>query len=65
MRGKDLDEVVEDAEALGVLAGLDVDEGADLGGGEGDVLVPHHDLQLLPSHAVWLRPVAVILLHNL
>jgi hypothetical protein len=33
-----LDEVVEDPEALRVLAGLDIDEGADLGGGEGDML---------------------------
>jgi len=29
-----LDEVVEDPEALRVLAGLDIDEGADLGSGE-------------------------------
>ena len=60
-----LDEVVEDPEALRVLAGLDIDEGADLGGGEGDVLVAHDDLELLPADAVGLRPVAVVLLHNL
>ena len=60
-----LDEVVEDPEALRVLAGLDIDEGADLGGGEGDVLVAHDDLELLPANAIGLRPVAVVLLHNL
>ena len=60
-----LDEVVEDPEALRVLAGLDIDEGADLGGGEGDVLVAHDDLELLPADAVGLRPVDVVLLHNL
>ena len=60
-----LDEVVEDPEALRVLAGLDIDEGADLGGGEGDVLVAHDDLELLPADAIGLRPVAVVLLHNL
>jgi hypothetical protein len=65
VRGKDLDEVVEDAEALRVLAGLDVDEGANLGGGEGDVLVAHNNLELLPPHAVGLWPVVVVLLHNL
>ena len=62
---ENLDEVVEDPEALRVLAGLDIDEGADLGGGEGDVLVAHDDLELLPANAIGLRPVAVVLLHNL
>ena len=62
---ENLDEVVEDPEALRVLAGLDIDEGADLGGGEGDVLVAHDDLELLPADAVGLRPVDVVLLHNL
>ena len=62
---ENLDEVVEDPEALRVLAGLDIDEGADLGGGEGDVLVAHDDLELLPADAIGLRPVAVVLLHNL
>lgn len=60
-----LDEVVEDPEALRVLAGLDIDEGADLGCGEGDVLVVHDDLELLAADAVGLGPVAVVLLHNL
>lgn len=32
--GANLDEVVEDPEALRVLAGLDIDEGADLGSSE-------------------------------
>jgi hypothetical protein len=63
--GANLDEVVEDAEALWVLAGLDVDEGSDLGGGEGDVLVAHDDLKLLPADAVGFRPVIVVFLHDL
>jgi hypothetical protein len=63
--GNYLHEVVEDAQTLRILAGLDIDEGADLGGGEGDVLVPHDNLELLPSDTVGLRPVAVVLLHDL
>lgn len=44
---------------------VDVDEGADLGGGEGDVFITNHDLQLLPPHPVRLRPWRVVLLHDL
>lgn len=60
-----LDEVVEDAKPFRILTALDVDEGPDLGGGEGYVLVVHHDLQLLPANPVWWRPVVVILFHDL
>ena len=60
-----LDEVVEAAEALGVLAVVDVDERADLGRGERDVLVAHDDLELLAADTVGRRPRLVVLLHDL
>ena len=40
-------------------------QGAELGGGERDVLVAHHNLQLLAAHAVRHRPAIVVLLHQL
>lgn len=43
-KGGHTDEVVEDAEAVWVFAVLDIEQGADLGGCERDVLVPKHDL---------------------
>lgn len=52
-------------ERVGVLAGVDVDEGSDLGGGEADVLVADDNLQLLATHAVGLRPQRVVLGHDL
>jgi len=60
-----LDQVVEGAQALHVLAAVDVDQRADLAGGERDVLVAHQDLQLLAPHAVRLRPQRVVLLQDL
>ena len=60
-----LDEIVEAAEAVRVTRLVDVHEGADLAGGEADVLVPDHDFQLLAPHAVWLRPEGVVLRHDL
>lgn len=39
------DEVVEDTQAVGILAVLHVKEGTDLGRGERDVLVPQNNLQ--------------------
>jgi len=60
-----LDEVVEDPEAVGVLAVLHVQQGPDLRRREADVLVAHHDLQLLAPHPVGLRPVLVVLPHDL
>ena len=42
-----LDEIVEAAETVRVAGLVDIDEGSDLAGGEADVLVPDHDLQLL------------------
>ena len=52
-------------ERVRVLAGVDVDEGSDLGGGEADVLVADDDLQLLAPHAVRLGPQGVVLGHDL
>jgi hypothetical protein len=60
-----LNEVVEDAQALGVFAGLHVQQAADLGGLKADVLVPQHNLQLLTPYAVSLRPVRVVFLEDL
>ena len=42
-----LDQIVETAEAVRVARLVDVDQGADLAGGEADVLIPDHNLQLL------------------
>lgn len=60
-----LDQVVEDAQAVRVLALLHLHERAQLGGGEGDVSLPQNDLQLLPPCFVRWRPVGVILLQDL
>jgi len=60
-----LHEVVEAAQPIRVLGVVDVDEGAYLGGGEGDVFLPYDNLQLLAPHAVRLRPEGVVLLHDL
>ncbi len=60
-----LNEVVEAAEALGVLAVVDVHEGADLARSERDVLVAEHNLELLAADAVRRRPHLVVLLHDL
>eukprot|EP00951_Prasinocladus_malaysianus_P020531 scaffold168119_cov23-Prasinocladus_malaysianus.AAC.1 len=60
-----LHEVVEDAQPLGVFALLDLKQRADLGGGEGDVVVPDHDLKLLAANPVRLGPVVVVLFHDL
>ena len=43
----------------------DSDLPADLAGGEADVLVADDDLELLPAHAVGLRPQRVVLRHDL
>ena len=43
----------------------DLQQGAQLRGGERDVLVAHDDLQLLPPHPVWHRPAVVVFLHQL
>ena len=60
-----LDEIVETAETVWVAGLVDVHQGPDLAGGEADVLVPDHDLQLLAAHAVRLRPQRVVLGHDL
>ena len=44
---KDTDMWIDVPEAIGVPGLVDVDETADLAGGEADVLVPDHDLKLL------------------
>ena len=55
-----LHEVVEDAQALRVFALVDVDQGADLGRFEGDVLRAEADLEFLPPVFVLLRPFGVV-----
>ena len=59
-----LHKVVEASQAVGVFAVVDVHEGADLGRGEGDVLVADHDLQLLTADAIGLGPGCVVLVHD-
>ena len=56
-----LDEVVEAAQALGVLALLHVEQRANLGRRKRNVLVAQDDLELLPPIPIGLRPVLVIL----
>ena len=60
-----LHQVVEDAQAVRVLALLHLHERAQLGGGEGDMGLAHDDLQLLPAHLVRRRPVGVVLFEDL
>jgi len=60
-----LDQVVEDAETLRVLGLSDIDHGANLRGLEGDMLVAETDLELLSTVLVLLRPLGVVLLHDL
>ena len=60
-----LHQVVEDAQAIRVLALLHLHERAQLGGGEGDVGLAQDDLQLLAAHLVRRRPVGVVLLEDL
>lgn len=55
-----LDQIVEDAQALGVGGLGDVDEGANLGGLEADVLAAHFNLQFLPAVLILLGPFAVV-----
>jgi hypothetical protein len=60
-----LHQIIEDAQAIRVLALLHLQHRAKLGGVEADVLTIHLNLQLLLANTVWQRPVIVILLHNL
>eukprot|EP00446_Apocalathium_sp_SHHI-4_P058857 CAMPEP_0177429124 /NCGR_PEP_ID=MMETSP0368-20130122/74942_1 /TAXON_ID=447022 ORGANISM="Scrippsiella hangoei-like, Strain SHHI-4" /NCGR_SAMPLE_ID=MMETSP0368 /ASSEMBLY_ACC=CAM_ASM_000363 /LENGTH=103 /DNA_ID=CAMNT_0018899603 /DNA_START=41 /DNA_END=349 /DNA_ORIENTATION=- len=60
-----LHQVVEDPETLGVLGGLHVRQGANLGGREGDVLLAADHLQLLAPDPVRSWPVVVVLLEDL
>lgn len=59
-----LNEIVEASQALGILAVVDVDERADLGGCERDVLVAHHDLELLSADSIGRRPRLVVFFHD-
>merc|ERR1719215_323328 len=60
-----LDQVVETAETVRVTGLVHVHQGPDLAGGEADVLVPDHDLQLLTTNTVGLGPEGVVLGHDL
>ena len=59
-----LHQVVEASEALGILAVVNVDQRADLGGGERNVLIAHDNLELLAADSVRCRPRLVVLLHD-
>ena len=50
---------------VGVSALVDIHQRANLAGGEADVLVTNHNLQLLTTNSVGLRPEGVILGHDL
>ena len=60
-----LDQIVETAEAVRVAGLVHVDQGPDLAGGEADVLVSDHNLQLLTTNTIRLRPESVVLRHHL
>lgn len=60
-----LHQVVEDSEAIGVLALLHLHERAQLSRGEGDVSFSHDNLQLLAANLVWRRPVGIVFLQDL
>lgn len=59
-----MDEVIEAPEAFGVFALIDIDQRANLGSGERNVLITNEDLELLSAHSVRLRPASVVLLHD-
>jgi len=61
----DLNKIVEDAKAFRIGTGLNVNERSDLGSREGNVLVPHDNLELLAPHPIGFGPVVVVLLHDL
>jgi len=60
-----LNEIVEGSQSLGILALVNVDQGADLGGGEADVVIAQNHFQLLSTHAIRSRPHVVVLAQNL
>ena len=60
-----LDQIIETTEAVRITRLVHVNQGSNLAGGEADVLVSDHDLQLLTSHAVGLGPEGVVLGHDL
>merc|ERR1719205_348910 len=60
-----LDQVIETPQAVRVPGLVHVHQAPDLAGGEADVLVSDHDLQLLSSDTVRLGPQCVILGHDL
>jgi len=59
-----LNQVVEASKTVGIPTAVDVDQGADLGGGEGDVFVADDDLELLASHPIRRWPQSVVLGHH-
>jgi len=59
-----LNQVVEASKTVRIPTAVDVDQGADLGGGEGDVFVADDDLELLASHPIRSWPQGVVLGHD-
>ena len=60
-----LHQIVEDAQAIWILALLHLHQRTQLGGGEGDMSLAQDDLQLLASHLVRRWPVSVIFFEDL
>ena len=60
-----LDQIVEAAETVRIARLVHVHQRSNLAGGEADVFVSDHDLQLLTSDTVGLRPESVVLRHDL
>ena len=58
-------EIVESSQSFRILALVHVDQGADLGGGEADVIVSEDDFELLAADAIRPGPHVVIFAQNL
>ena len=58
-------EIVESSQSFRILALVHVDQGADLGGGEADVIVSEDDFELLATDAIRPRPHVVVFAQNL
>ena len=60
-----LDKIVKNSKTLRIFAALYIKKRPNFGSSERDVLISHHNLQLLSSNSVRLWPVVIIFLQNL
>lgn len=62
---RDLNKIVKDAKTFRIITALDINERTNLRSSEGDMLISHNDLKLLPSNTVRFRPLKIIFFHYL